>query len=138
MFNKETKYAFRALVYIQQQNHNGRRPGIVEIAKEIEAPQFYIAKILQRMVRFGFVGSLKGKGGGFYFDNTKPDLPLKDLIVAIEGDKTFTACGFGLKQCNGQNPCPMHAQYAPIREAINKMVSEETIQRFAKKGILID
>lgn len=138
MFNKETKYAFRALVYIQQQNHKDRRPGIVEIAKEIEAPQFYIAKILQRMVRFGFVGSLKGKGGGFYFDTTKPDLPLKDLIVAIEGDKTFTACGFGLKQCNGQNPCPMHAQYAPIREAINKMVSEETIQRFAKKGVLID
>lgn len=138
MFNKETKYALRALVYIQLQNLKSRRPGIVEIAKEIEAPQFYIAKILQRMVRLGFVGSLKGKGGGFYFDTTKDDLPLKDLIIAIEGDKTFTGCGFGLKQCNGQNPCPMHEQYAPIREAINKMVSEETIQSFAKKGIMVD
>ncbi len=138
MFNKETKYALRALVYIQRQNLKGRRPGIVEIAKEIEAPQFYIAKILQRLVRFGFVGSLKGKGGGFYFDISKPDLPLKDLIVAIEGDKTFTACGFGLKQCNGENPCPMHEQYAPIREAINSMFTNETIQSFAKKGLMID
>ena len=133
MFNKETEYALRALVYIQQQNSNGRRPGIVEIAKEIEAPQFYVGKILQRLVRQGFLNSLKGKGGGFFFDSSKPDLPLKDLVIATEGDKAFTGCGFGLKKCNGEKPCPMHHQYAPIRESINTLLSTETIQSFALK-----
>ena len=66
MFNKETEYALRGLVYIKLQNLQGRRPGTVEMAKEIEAPQFFTAKILQRLVRFGFLESLKGKGGGFY------------------------------------------------------------------------
>ena len=72
MFNKETEYALRGLVYIKLQNLKGRRPGTYEVAKEIEAPPFYTAKILQRLVRFGFLRSLKGKGGGFFFDPDKP------------------------------------------------------------------
>jgi len=119
-------------VYIQSQNLKGRRPGIAEIAREIEAPPFFIAKILQRLVRQGFVESLKGKGGGFFFDPEKPDVPLKDLIMATEGSRLFTGCGFGLKHCDENNPCPLHEQYAPIRDALNKLVSEESIQSLAK------
>jgi len=85
-------------------------------------------------VRAGFLESLKGKGGGFYFDQDKPDLPLKKLISSIEGDSSFTGCGFGLKQCSEKNPCPVHEKYAPIREAINRLVSEETVQSLAMKA----
>jgi Rrf2 family protein len=133
VFNKETEYALRGMVYIQVQNLKGRRPGIAEIAKEIESPPFYTGKILQRLVRLGFIESVKGKGGGFYFDPNKPDLPLKELILATEGDKTMSGCGFGLKECSDENPCPLHEQYAPIREAINKLVSNETFRRLAEK-----
>lgn len=136
MFSKETEYALRGLVYIQVQNTCGRRPGIEEIAKEIEAPRFYTAKILQRMVKQGFVASLKGKGGGFYFDAQKSDVILKSVINAIEGDKLFSGCGFGLKQCNCDNPCPLHDDYAIIRNAFYKLVSNETIQSLAQKEII--
>lgn len=133
MFNKETEYALRGLVYIQMQNNLGHRPGIAEIAREIEAPAFYTAKIMQRMVRYGFIASLKGKGGGFYFPDEKDKLPLFNVITAIQGDRLFTGCAFGLKQCNEQNPCPMHERYAPIREATYRLVSEETVQSLAER-----
>ena len=135
MFNKETEYALRGLVYIQTQNLEGRRPGIVEIAKQIDAPHFYTAKILQRLVRQGFVESQKGKGGGFYFDNKKPDLSLKQLIIATEGDKLFSGCGFGLKQCDENNPCPLHDKYALIRDALNQLVMEENVQSLSQKTL---
>jgi Rrf2 family protein len=133
MFNKETEYALRGLVYIKLQNLKKRRPGTAEVAKEIEAPPFFIAKILQRLVRFGFLESLKGKGGGFYFDEKKPDLTLIRLITAIEGDRSFSGCGFGLKYCDENNPCPMHEKYSPIRESINNLVSEETVRSLAER-----
>ncbi len=133
LFNKETEYALRGLVYIQAQNLRDRMPGIAEIATEIEAPHFFTAKILQRMVKMGFINSVKGKGGGFFFDPVKPELPLKEIIVATEGGKLFNGCGFGLKHCDETNPCPLHAQYAPIRENISKLVSEETVQSLARK-----
>ena len=133
MFKKETEYALRALVYIQLQNYAERRPGIAEIAGEIETPQSFTAKILQRLVKQGFVQSLKGINGGFFFDSTKEDLPIKNVIVSIEGDTLFKGCGFGLKHCDEDNPCPLHYDYAPIRDGITKLVTEQTIQSLAKK-----
>jgi Rrf2 family protein len=134
MFNKETEYALRGLVYIQTQNNKGFRPGIDEIAREIDAPRFYTAKILQRLVRQGFIQSLKGKGGGFSFDDKKADLPIKDIIIAIEGERNISGCAFGLKSCSEENPCPLHEKYAPIREVLDKLVSDETIQSLARNS----
>jgi Rrf2 family protein len=133
MFNKETEYALRGLIYIKIQNLKNRRPGTTEIAKEIDAPQFFTAKILQRLVRFGFIESLKGKGGGFYFDENKPDISLQKLISATEGNRSFSACGIGLKFCDENNPCPLHEKYAPIRDSINRLVVEESIGSLAEK-----
>ncbi len=132
MFSKETEYALRGLVYIQLQNLKGSRPGTEEIAREIGAPRFFTAKILQRLVRQGFIISLKGKGGGFFFDKDKPELTIRELITITESNRDFTCCGFGLKNCNAGSPCPLHEHYVPIREAIEKLVSTETIQSLAK------
>jgi len=134
MFNKETEYALRALVWIQAENKKGRMAGIAEIAKEIDAPRYFTAKILQRLVRQGFVLSQKGRGGGFFFDPEKPDLPIRDVIIAVEGDELFKGCGFGLKFCDENNPCPLHTRYAPVRNRINRLTSSETIQSLARKS----
>jgi len=135
MFNKETEYALRGLVYIQLQNFEGKRPGIAEIAEQIDAPHFYTAKILQRLVRQGFIESQKGKGGGFYFDAKKSDLSIKQLIIATEGDTLFKGCGFGLNHCDENNPCPLHDKYAAIRDALNQLVTEENVQSLAQKTL---
>jgi Rrf2 family protein len=133
MFNKETEYALRALVYIQVQNKRDHKPGINEIAREVESPQFFMGKILQRLAKQGLVQSSKGKGGGFYFDKNKPELALKEVIQFTEGTDIFSSCAFGLKQCSDVHPCPMHERYAEIRESIREMFDQESIQSFADK-----
>jgi len=133
MFNKETEYALRGLVYIQTQNSRGKRPGIDEISREIEGPRFFIAKILHRLVRNGYLMSIKGKGGGFYMDEKKPEITLLEIINSTEGSAWMRSCAFGLKHCNNEQPCPLHVRYAPIREALLELVSTETIQSLAKK-----
>jgi DNA-binding IscR family transcriptional regulator len=47
----------------------------------------------------------------------------------------FHGCGFGLKQCDENNPCPLHEKFAPIRDALNKLVSEENVQSLAQKTL---
>ena len=134
MFKKETEYALRSLVYIEMQTQLGRWPGIVEISSEIDTPPPFTAKILQRLVRMGFLESMKGKNGGYFFNPDKPPISLKQVVVAIEGDKIFTGCGFGLSRCDENNPCPLHDAYGPIREALDQLLSMETIQSLAKKN----
>jgi Rrf2 family protein len=135
MFSKETEYALRSLVYIQVQNNKNHTPGVAEIAKEIDAPVFFTAKILQRLAKRGLLQSTRGKGGGFYFDKDKPGVLLKDIIHATEGSDLLTGCGFGLKECEENNPCPLHDKFFKVRKNMQKIFSEVTIQSLAKKTV---
>ena len=131
MLSKTAEYAIRALVYIQLQNWEGKRPGYREIAREIESPEHFTAKILQVMTRFDLINSLKGRNGGFAFDERDEPLQLYRVIVAIDGEKSFTHCSFGFKSCDGENKCPLHDEFSKIRNNFEKLVKTETIQNLA-------
>lgn len=133
MLTKSTEYAIRALVFVQLKNLEQKRPGVIEIASEIEAPTAFTAKILQTVTKHGLLGSMKGRGGGFFFNESDPELSLYKVIMVMEGDSIFTRCGFGLISCKDSRPCPLHNQYAVIREGYLKIAQTETIQSLANK-----
>lgn len=133
MLSKSTEYAIRALVYIRLQNNLKRKPGVTEVTTEIDAPEHFTAKILQVLTRHGLLRSMKGRGGGFFFDDSGTDVTLFDVIRLMEGEGYFTKCGFGLKSCNAANPCPLHHQYAAIRDGFSHLVRKETIGSLALK-----
>jgi len=56
---KGTEYAIRALVYVRLPNREKKRPGVQEIAREIEAPVAYSAKILQTLTKHHYVEILR-------------------------------------------------------------------------------
>jgi len=70
MFSKTCEYAIRAMIFIAQKSKLGR-VGIKEIAEAIDAPEHFIAKILQELCRKGLLQSLKGPTGGFYQSEKK-------------------------------------------------------------------
>jgi len=133
MLAKSTEYAIRALVFIQLRNWEEKRPGVLEIATEIEAPSAFSAKILQTLTRHNLVDSAKGRGGGFFFNEAQKQLTLYQVIHVMEGDGCFHRCGFGLKSCNNENPCPLHEQYKQVRDGFYEIVKNETIQSLSEK-----
>jgi len=135
MISKSTEYAIRALVFIKIKNQVKHRPGVGEIANEIDAPVAYTGKILQILTRHKLLNSMKGRGGGFFFDDDKSSISMYDVIHIMEGDSTFSKCGFGLKNCDDNNPCPFHYQYLEIREGFYDLVKSETIESLADKII---
>ena len=76
---------------------------------------------------------IKGRGGGFFFDKRATPLTIFEVIRVIEGEKFFFKCGFGLNRCDGENPCPLHDDYLPVREEFFQLVKKETIQSLADK-----
>ncbi|MBR8536049.1 Rrf2 family transcriptional regulator [Carboxylicivirga sediminis] len=133
MLSKSTEYAIRALVFVQLRNWEQKRPGVGEIAKEIEAPEAYTAKILQTLTKNKLMDSMKGRGGGFFFNDNQSNLTLYDVIHVVEGDACFHKCGFGLKQCNNDNPCPLHDKYKVVRDGFFDIVKTETIKSLSEK-----
>jgi Rrf2 family protein len=133
MLARNTEYAIRALVFIRLMNWENKRPGVNEIAREIEAPEAYMAKILQVLTRHRIVNSRKGRGGGFHFMDERSTPTLYEVILVMEGDACFKKCAFGFMNCNDANPCPLHEHYVSIRESFHSLAQSETIGTISRK-----
>lgn len=121
------------MIFVAQKSKNGNKAGIKEIAKGINAPEHFIAKILQDLSRKGLVQSLKGPTGGFYLEKESLQCSLADIVKTIDGDKLFSGCGLGLNTCSETRPCPIHNKFKLVRKDIYNMLQDAKIAGFSKQ-----
>lgn len=133
MFSKTCEYALRALIYIAQHGKNSKKIGVQDIAKGIDSPKYFIAKILQDLSRKGYVQSIKGPNGGFYLSKENLKMPIGDIVREIDGDKLFNGCALGLKECSSEHPCPIHHQYKYVKEKMKIILETSIISEMAEK-----
>ncbi|MBM3416179.1 MAG: Rrf2 family transcriptional regulator [Bacteroidetes bacterium] len=134
MFSKATEYALRATIYIARRSDEKNKPGLAEIAKVIDSPRSFTAKILQQLTKNNkIVSSVRGPNGGFFLTDKAKKLPVYSILKAMAEDEVLTKCVLGLKQCSETKPCPMHAQYKPLKQQLIKLFETKTIQDLASE-----
>lgn len=133
MISKSCKYAIRASVFVASKADENVKLSVKEIAKEIEAPAAFTGKILQILNRHKIITSLKGPYGGFFCEKYQLNLPVLDIVNAIDGLSVFRECVMGLHQCSDEHPCPMHFEYSKTRNLMLKSFEENTIGDLAGK-----
>lgn len=143
MFSKTAEYALRATIYIAQKSTPEKKLGIEEISQAIGSPRSFTAKILQMLTRNNrIVSSLRGPNGGFFMNDAARSLPARAILEAVEEDDVLRKCILGLRECSEIKPCPMHSEYKIIRERLNHLFEEMTIERLAiemsKKDIFLN
>ena len=132
MFSKACEYGIKSTIYIAEQSIDGKRVSIKEVTKAINSPEAYTSKILQQLKKNEIISSDKGPGGGFSIDNiTMEKITLKDIVYSFDGDKIYKGCGLGLNQCNAVKPCPVHHEFAIIRDGLTRLLEETTIKSLA-------
>ncbi len=130
MFSKTCEYALRAMLFISHRSKSGDKTGIRDIAEGINSPQYFTAKILQKLSRKKLVRSVKGPGGGFYLNAQDMECTLADIVKAIDGDKIFAGCGLGLNECSEMEPCPLHSRFKTIRDEVRNMLQMAKLSEF--------
>ncbi len=133
MLSKASEYAIRALVSVKMHNLEGKRPGFKAIAKDIDAPEQYLAKVMQSMTKHKILSSVRGRNGGFFFRNPDEEIKLIEPVKIFEGKRFFTKCGFGFSHCDANNPCPLHNEFEPVRDALIGILEKETVTSLAMK-----
>lgn len=134
MISKSAKYALRAVIYLaSKRDDNNMRYNVQQIAKEIDAPMAFTAKLLQQLNKSGIVSSLKGPYGGFFITDEQQEKPIIKLVMEIDGKELFQSCGLGLKQCSEKRPCPLHNEYKAIRERLVTLFENTSIRKLAEK-----
>lgn len=129
MFSKACEYAIKSALFVASQSMEGKRVSIRDIAEETDSPMAFTAKIMQQLTKGGILYSVQGKYGGFEMSEEQmAKTSLRRIVSLIDGDAVFTGCGLGLAACNDERPCPLHNQFADIRDGLRDMLENTTIR----------
>ena len=132
MFSKACEYGIKAAIFIATKSYEGKRVSPKEIAKEIDSPQAFTAKILQALVRQDVVNSVKGAYGGFEIDkNNISAIKLAQIVKAIDGDAVYSGCGLGLEKCDENHACPVHDKFKGVRDELKFMLENTSLEELA-------
>lgn len=132
MFSKAAEYAIRATLYIAQKSSEDNKLGIAEIAKAIDSPQSFTAKILQVLTRDNkIISSSRGPNGGFYLSPRAGKFPVMAILEVMGEDEVLKKCVLGLHLCSETKPCPLHSKYKSIKAELIDLFNSRTIQDLA-------
>ena len=132
MFSKTCEYGIRATIFIASESYQNNRVGLRDIAKKIDSPEAFTAKILQILSKASIIRSITGVGGGFEIaKEIMTQIKLSQIVTALDGDRVFTGCGLGLSYCSEDHPCPVHDKFKAIRNELAFMLENTNLEELA-------
>jgi len=127
MISNTSKYAIRALIYLELYSSKEQKKGIKVIAGELDIPSPFLGKILQMLVKHRLLSSTKGPNGGFFLNKSAIDITIMEIIEIMDGKDTFDECAIRTAPCDDMNPCSMHNKLSTPRGEIKRIFATETI-----------
>jgi Rrf2 family protein len=99
-----------------------------EIAEQYDIPIELMAKVLQRLARRGLVTSHQGTRGGYRLSRPASIISVADIIQAIDGPLTVTACSTDAENCDQYAKCSVRDPLWRIRERILSALATCSLQ----------
>lgn len=135
MLSKKTKYGIKALAYIAKQPD--RTPvQTAEIAQSENISLKFLESILLILRKSGFLGSRKGKGGGYYLIKEPSEIHMTQVIRVLEGPIAMLPCVSlnyyeKCEDCPDEESCSVHALMIQVRDSTLKILGENTLADLA-------
>lgn len=129
MISRTAQYALSILSVLA--DRPGQRTQGRDIARTTGVPANYLAKIMSRLTRGGFVDGRKGWGGGFTLTPRGAKKPLLGVMELFDGLPGRHECLFGLRRCNEADPCPLHDHWEQIRSSFREMLTRTKVGQLA-------
>ena len=131
MLSKKTKYGLKALAFIARQTDKNPVQ-IAVIAKSENIPHKFLESILLTLKKSGFLGSKKGKGGGYYLLKEASEIKMTDVIRILEGPIAMLPCvslNYYEKcdDCADENLCGVHKLMIQVRDNTLKVLRNNTL-----------
>ena len=128
--SKKADYALMAMKHLAQRTDRGSSSAR-EIAEQYDIPIELLAKVLQRLVRRQLLESHQGTRGGYQLARPAAQISVADVIQAIDGPVTVTACSNDDRTCEQFARCNVRDPLQRVRERILTALGECTIAELA-------
>jgi Rrf2 family protein len=114
--SKKTDYALMAMKHLALQERGAASAR--EIAEHYDIPLELMAKILQRLARRGLLTSQQGTRGGYQLARPATVISVADVIQAVDGPLTVTACSVHDQACGQYSKCNVRDPLWRIKDRI--------------------
>lgn len=115
--SKKADYALMAMKHLAIR-HDAASSSAREIAEAYELPPELLAKVLQRLVRARLLLSVQGTRGGYRLGRPAGAIPVSEVIEAVDGPLTVTACSDDDRECEQYAKCSIRDPLWRIRGRI--------------------
>lgn len=131
MLSRKTKYGLKALTYIARQEENAMIL-IQDISEAEDISRKFLESILLSLRKAGFLGSKKGKGGGYYLIKDPKDIKMAAVIRVLEGPIAMLPCvslNFYEKcdDCPDEGKCTVHGLMEEVRDSTLYVLENKTL-----------
>lgn len=125
--SKLTDYAVVVLTRLEEAEEGAvmTAPGLAA-ATGVAEPT--VSKVLKILAHAGLVEGRRGAAGGYRLTRPLAEVPLTEVIAAVDGPIALTACvdnSVGL--CEAEGTCPVRGRWDPVNEAIRRALSGITV-----------
>jgi Rrf2 family protein len=128
--SKKADYALIAMKHLALRGPDGSASAR-EIAEQYDIPLELMAKVLQRLARRGLLTSHQGTRGGYHLSRVPERISVADVIQAIDGPVTVTACSVEDERCDQYAKCNVRDPLWRVRVRILTALGDCSIAELA-------
>lgn len=132
--SKKTDYALIAMRHLAIRQADGGSSSAREMAHAYDIPLELLAKVLQRLVRSRLLQSLQGTRGGYRLARSAHIISVADVIQAVDGPVTVTACSPEDHRCEQYSRCSVRDPLWRVRNRIVDALNTVTIAELAAES----
>ena len=131
--SKKTDYALMAMKHLALHGDRGASSAR-EIAEQYDIPAELMAKVLQRLVRRNLLVSHQGTRGGYLLARPATQISVADVIQAVDGPLTVTACSTDDHACEQFTKCNVRDPLWRIKDRILTALAGCTLAEIVDEG----
>ncbi len=123
---RQADYAIRAVRYLakQKQEDPNQRIATSKVAKEMQIPPSFLAKIISQLSIAGLLRTSRGARGGVSLAREPKDISVLDVVEAIDGPILLNECVGSSKPCVFEDDCLVHPIWVEVQESLVNRLRE--------------
>ena len=137
MLTAKGKYGLKALAHLATMKP-GKLTQAAEIADTYNIPKKFLDAILGDLRNAGIVYSKKGPGGGYMLARAASEIPVGQVVRALDGPLAPIACASRsayrpCKDCEDVKRCMVRIIMTKVRDAMAEVLDELTVADMARR-----
>ena len=125
---RQADYAVRIVLDLAEHIHGGVERSD-DVARRQVVPRAYFTKVVQALVRAGYVRTLRGARGGIQLARDPDAITLRQVIEAVEGPIYLNRCLSHPGECTLERTCPAHPVWGHIQDVLTRELEAVTVSQ---------